>query len=80
MQTKYMEKLIQALLKRGFKDTSWNDEDETFTEFTLESPSFRIVISGISLIEISLNRGDFFTVPNCKTIKDLDDLIRLFKN
>lgn len=71
-----MEK--QALIKRGFKDTSWTDEGETFTEFTLELPSVRVVISGISLIEISLNRSDFLTIPNCKTIKDLDNLIRLF--
>ena len=74
-----MEK--QALLKRGFVENSWTDEGETFTEYKLLIGDFVILISGISLVEISLREAgcQWLTVPNCKTIKDLDNLIRLFK-
>lgn len=72
-----MEK--QALLKRGFVDTSFDYEGEHFSEFTLQLANMTIQISGIDLVEIATH-SDWLTVPNCKTIKDLDDLIRLFKN
>ena len=68
----------QALLKRGFVDTSFEYEGEHFSEFTLKLPEMTIQISGIDLVEIS-TPNDWLTVPNCKTIKDLDNLIRLFK-
>ena len=72
-----MEK--QALLKRGFVDTSYDYERDHFSEFTLQLQDLTIMISGIDLVEIGTH-SDWLTVPNCKTIKDLDDLIRLFKN
>ena len=71
-----MEK--QALLKRGFIENSWTDEEETFTEFILETPTIHIQIYGIDTVEIKTYK-EWIEVPNCKTIKDLDDLIRLFK-
>ncbi len=70
-----MEK--QALLKRGFVDTSYDYEGDHFSEFTLQLQDLTIMISGIDLVEIG-TPNDWLTVPNCKTIKDLDDLIRLF--
>ena len=70
-----MEK--EALLKRGFVDTSLDYNGEHFSEFTLQLQDKTILISGIDLVEIATHR-DWLTVPNCKTIKDLDDLIRLF--
>ena len=68
----------QALLKRGFVDTSYDYEGDHFSEFTLQLQDLTIMISGIDLVEIGTH-SDWLTVPNCKTIKDLDDLIRLFK-
>lgn len=74
-----MEK--EALLKRGFLENTWTDEGETFTEFKLIIGRYMIEISGETLIEVGETHGNtkvFITVPNCKTIKDLDNLIRLF--
>ena len=66
------------LLKRGFVDTSCDYEGDHFSEFTLQLQDLTIMISGIDLVEIGTH-SDWLTVPNCKTIKDLDNLIRLFK-
>lgn len=72
-----MEK--QALIKRGFKDTSFNCEGEIFTEHTLDIKDGKIEISGTDLVELVFTDHCCITVPNCKTIKDLDNLIKLFK-
>lgn len=75
-----MEK--QALLKRGFVDNSYEFEGEKFSEFKLTTENFDIEIIGVDMVEINNKKQPmhWLTVPNCKTIKDLDDLIRLFKN
>ena len=67
------------LIKLGFKDTSFEEEGEKFTEFTLKSENFTIQVSGVNLVEIYVARSySWLTVSNCKTIKDLKDLIKLF--
>ena len=59
-----MEK--QALLKRGFVDTSYDYEREHFSEFTIQLQDLTIQISGIDLVEIA-TPSDFFTLPNCSS-------------
>jgi len=66
------------LIKLGFKDTSYIEEDIHFTEFTLETESFIIQVSGIDEIEIKVADNDWLFVPNCKTINQLKQLIKLF--
>jgi hypothetical protein len=63
----------QELLQLGFKDTTWSGN----TEHTLETADFKIEVSGISLVEINVD-GDWITVPNCNTIDDMKQLIKLF--
>lgn len=67
----------EELIKRRFKEHSWQDDGEMFTEFVLETPNCHIEILGIDTVSIKTNR-EWVDVPNCRTIKDLDDLIRLF--
>ena len=42
------------LIKLGFKETSYIEEDIHFTEFTLETESFVIQVSGIDDVEIKI--------------------------
>lgn len=66
------------LIKIGFKDTSYIEEDIHFTEFTLETESFVIQVSDIDDVEIKVADNDWLFVPNCKTINQLKQLIKLF--
>jgi len=66
------------ILSLGFKKNKWIDEGETFTEYFLGSEKLGIMISGITLVEIVFDNDEFITVPNCKTIEDLKQLMRLF--
>ena len=70
----------KELLELGFIDTSYLEENEKFTEFTLKNENFEIQISRIENVEIKLENGFWNQVPNCKTIEDLKQLIKLFTN
>lgn len=70
----------KELILLGFIDTSYQEEDIFFTEFTLKNENFEIQISGIENVEIKLEGGFWNQVPNCKTIEDLKQLIKLFTN
>lgn len=66
------------LLELGFIDTSYTEENENFTEFTLTTQKFEIQVSGIDNVEINFITIGWVDVPNCKTIEDLKNLIKLF--
>lgn len=68
----------KELLELGFIDTSYVEEENVFTEFTLTTEKFKIEISGDSNVEIHFHFKDWIDVPNCKTLYDLKHLIRLF--
>lgn len=68
------------LLELGFIDTSFFEENEKFTEFTLTKDNFVIEVSGINHVEIKLSCGFWNHVPNCNSIQDLKILIKLFIN
>jgi hypothetical protein len=70
----------KELILLGFIDTSYQEEHIFFTEFTLKNENFEIQISGIENVEIKLENGFWNQVPNCKTIEDLKQLIKLFTN
>lgn len=65
------------LIKLGFKETSYIEEEIHFTKFTLETESFVIQVSGIDDVEIKID-DNWIDVPNCKTINQLKQLIKLF--
>lgn len=69
----------KELLELGFVDTSYVEEEIDYTEFTLTTENFKIEISGIDNVEIDFNGLGWIDVPNCKTIEDLKQLIRLFE-
>lgn len=57
------------ILALGFEKHECSD----WTEYNLKN----ICITGLTLVEICQN-GEFITVPNCKTIEDLKQLVKLF--
>lgn len=67
----------EALIERGFRDTSWEYEGQTFTEHARVLGGISIEVSDTDLVEIGI-RGEWVTVPNCRTLTDLDNLIKLF--
>jgi len=69
----------KELLELGFINTSYEEDGISFTEFTLTTEKFKIEISGINLVEIHFLVIGWVDVPNCKTIEDLKQLIRLFE-
>ena len=69
----------KELLELGFIDTSYVEEKENFTEFTLTTSKFEIQVSGIDKVEIKFLYIGWVDVPNCKTIEDIKHLIRLFE-
>jgi len=66
------------LLELGFDNTSFREDGIDFTEFKLTTDNFEIEISGISRIEIKFPDTGWVDVPNCSTIEDLKQLIKLF--
>ena len=69
----------EDLIKLGFVNTSYVEEDILFTEYTLNhEDGFTIMVSGLNLTEIYVNEN-WITVPNCKNIIDVTKLIELFK-
>lgn len=67
----------EALVSRGFANRSWEDEGETFTDYKRRIGEVDIEITGVTLVEIGI-RGEWVTVPHCRTLTDLDNLIKLF--
>lgn len=67
----------RQILSLGFKKNQWEDEDEIFTEYLLGNGIVGILISGSTLVEITTGREVFISVPNCKTIEDLKQLVKL---
>ena len=65
------------ILALGFKDTSFSNGEDYFQEFTIEKGIVKIQVSGIDLVEIAID-NNWVDLPNCKTIEDLKQLIRLF--
>lgn len=69
----------KELIKLGFVNTSYVEEDILFTEYTLKhNDGFTIMVSGLNLTEIFIYE-QWITVPNCKNITDVTKLIELFK-
>jgi hypothetical protein len=68
----------KEILSLGFKVNQWVHDGEEFVEYILGNGKVGIEISGLTLVEITYGKGVFITVPNCKSIDDLKDLIRLF--
>lgn len=66
------------LVELGFKKNECTDEGETFTEYLIGNSELGILISGISLVEITQGKSVFITVPNCNDISDLTKLLNLF--
>lgn len=66
------------LLIRGFKHNQWEENGETFHEYIIGNGDVGIEISGPALVGITNGNGNYITVPNCTTIGDIDNLIRLF--
>lgn len=67
------------LLELGFIDTSYVEENENFTEFTLTTSNIEIQVSGIDNVEMKFLYVGWVDVSNCKTIEDIKHLIRLFE-
>jgi hypothetical protein len=68
----------KKLLSLGFKINQWHDEGHDFTEYVIGNGEIGIVISGITLVELTIGNGKFITVPNCDSIEKLEQLIHLF--
>ena len=66
------------LLELGFIDTSYSEDEIEFTEHTLTTENFKIEISGLDNVEIKFTSLGWIDVPNCKSVEDLKELIRLF--
>jgi len=64
----------EELLNLGFKDTSYADLEQ----FTLEINEFaQIETYGDSVVDICVF-DHWISVPNCQTIEDMKNLIKLF--
>ncbi|MEN9655237.1 MAG: hypothetical protein RL311_145 [Bacteroidota bacterium] len=69
----------KQLLALGFINTSYIDDEEIeYTQFDLKTENFNIQVSGVNFVKMKLPYVDWFTVPNCKTILDVECLIKLF--
>jgi len=69
----------EELLKLGFKDMRFTDEkDNYFKQFVLKINEVTEIESyGNSVVDICVN-DEWINVPNCKTIDDMKNLIKLF--
>jgi len=63
----------EELLNLGFIDTSYADVEQ----FTLEINEFTQIETYRNYVDICFF-GDWINVPNCKTIYDMKNLIKLF--
>ena len=68
----------EELLKLGFKTTSSTDEEGNhFEQFTLDVDEFSQIETHGNAVDVCFI-GDWINVPNCKTIADMKNLIKLF--
>jgi len=67
------------LLELGFIDISYTEENTDFREFTLTKEKFKIEVSGLDSVDIHFFNIGWVEVPNCRTIKHLKELIKLFE-
>lgn len=67
----------EEILSIGFQKNEWTYETENFIEYVKGDGNVGIEISGINLVEITAGNGVFITVPNCQTIDDLKQLVKL---
>jgi hypothetical protein len=66
------------ILGLGFKKNEWTYEGEDFVEYIKGNGAVGIEISGINLVELTVGKSVFITVPNCDTIEKLKQLLSLF--
>jgi hypothetical protein len=52
-------------------------DDDEFEDFIKRNQHIRLSICG-NLVEITLQKKEFITVPNCDTLGKLENLIELF--
>jgi len=69
----------KELLKLGFKESSYKDEENnTFTEFMLETDdNFKIMVSGEDYLELYID-GIWITRPYWNTVESVKKLIAIF--
>jgi len=68
----------EELLELGFKTTSYTDMDGNFyKQFTLKINEFVKIETCNLSVDIHISRN-WISVPNCKTIEDMKNLIKLF--
>lgn len=71
-----MTYIEQDLLDRGFKDRSWSEDGNEFTEHVLGNIHLRIEISGLNLIELFMEEN--LVEVNIDTLSELDTVIKVF--
>lgn len=64
------------LTKLGFKDTSFTQGGEHFTEHTFEGAGFKICVSGEDYVELGVN-GEFMPLHNVFNTEQIKELIKL---
>lgn len=67
----------KELLDLGFKDTSFEEDGKFFREFTLIHKNICFEIDRDNSVDMAVD-NNWTTVPNCKTIEDLKQLVKLF--
>lgn len=73
----------KELLELGFVDLSDVIDGYVFSEYSFQNENIHIEITGISRVEIKIlnidkKYTDWIDVPNCKTISDIKNLIKMF--
>jgi len=64
------------LLKLGFKDTSFTQGGDHFTEHTFDGAGFKICVSGEDFVELGVN-GEFMPLHNVTNTEQIEELIKL---
>jgi len=69
----------EKLLKLGFKDMSFNfPNGRDFEKLQFEINNYKLIeFYGNSVVNICIE-NEWVNVPNCKTIDDMKNLIKLF--
>jgi len=67
----------KELLDLGFKDTSNTYDGVFFREFLIEKNLVKIQVNGLDSVEFAID-NNWIELPNCNTIDDLKQLIKLF--
>ena len=69
----------EELLKIGFKRIEWEDEGERFHEFQYgpKEGRYHLTVHYKMNVELIVNEYDWFPLPFCKTIEDINHLIRI---